>query len=426
MSTNPALRDTAFRLRCLQGGTLALFAIQVWITLPLWGVAHDYPLIPLFGLLTSAPAWSEWLVGSAGILAAVGIVAGLLGAGDKLRRGCWLGLAVCLLLMFGLDQHRLQVWAWQVVLMGICFAGLRERDTAAWLRLLTIAIYFYSAVSKVDVDFLQSYGQTLLKGVFDLLPGGEKLAFLPPSRRMLLAGLFPVGELLVAGLLCFRRTRYFGWIGSLLLHLGLIATLGPWGLNHHPPVLIWNFFFLFQNTLLFTGPEALLPVAAMENSQPVSRRERLTEATLLLAVLFPVSEWFNRGDVWPSWGLYAARGARVRLYLAPETARQLPNDMQPFLQGGGEYRHLDLHRWSFDLFTAPSYPQDRYQFAVATTILNRLSPEAEFTLTHESTANRWTGKRTKTTLTSREELEAFASRFALNLQPRLESRITGW
>jgi len=423
---NPTIADLSFRIRWLQAGTLALLAIQVAITLPLWGVAHDYPLIPLFGLLTAAPAWTEYVVSFFGILAAGGIITGILRGQDKLRRSGWLGLAICLLLMFELDQHRLQVWAWQTVLMSVCFAGLRERDSLRWLRLLTIAIYFYSAVSKVDLDFLQSYGQTLLNGLFDLLPGANGLALMPPSRKMLLAGLFPVGELLVAGLLCFRRVRYYGWVGSLLLHLGLIATLGPWGLNHHPPVLIWNFFFLFQNTLLFTGPDALLTAPAEQEPLPTLRSERLAKATLLLALLFPVSEWFNRGDVWPSWGLYAARGARVRLYLETETARQLPDNVQPFIRGGGEYRHLDLHRWSFERFTAPSYPQDRYQFAVAVAILNRLAPDAKFILTHESTANRWTGKRKMTELTSREELQTFADRFALNLHPRLESRITGW
>ena len=64
--------------------------------------------------------------------------------------------------MVALDQLRLQPWAYQFMLMAVVLA-LAERNAAfALLRLLIVAFYFHSALTKFDYSFLHTLGQQFL------------------------------------------------------------------------------------------------------------------------------------------------------------------------------------------------------------------------------------------------------------------------
>ncbi len=352
--------------------------------------------------------------------------------------------------MMLLNQHCLQVWVWQGLWLGVAFALLPAAQCLTWARLLTLSIYAYSAISKLDYAFLDTYGQTLLQGLWQALPLGLERLELPPDWKFRLVWLFPLGELAIAGLLALPVTRQVGWWLSLGMHVCLILTLGPAGLNHHPPVLIWNFYFLMQNTLLFSrgafpaelpAPNAPVappvPAALKQNPTPpltgnsvvaspqgsdgVSSgerwRTRLAQGLLGWVLLFPATEWFGLCDIWPGWGLYSARGARVRLYLPSEPGPPLPSELRPFLQPpplGGAWRHFDTHRWSLAELGLPSYPQDRFQLGVARSVLDRLPADSDFLIIHQSVADRFTGSRQTTQIESRVELERFAQRYWLN------------
>lgn len=55
--------------------------------------------------------------------------------------------ATALSVLILIDQHRLQPWAWQLLLMSCVFAT-RSANATRLLMLLTISVYFWSAVSK--------------------------------------------------------------------------------------------------------------------------------------------------------------------------------------------------------------------------------------------------------------------------------------
>ncbi|MCA8984012.1 MAG: hypothetical protein KDA76_09650 [Planctomycetaceae bacterium] len=426
--TDETLLAESRRSRVLQGLSLLLLVAAGALSRELWLSGAAYPRIPFLDMFRHVPRSIDhvclW-----GTLCGMGLVLwGLLQPGVGRRRSSLAGWGwgvvvaglVCLML---LNQQRLQVWVWQVVLYGTGFSCLPVAAGLAWARRLTIGIYFYSAISKLDYGFLDTYGQTLLEGLC------KSLQWTPvwdPGLAFWIAGLFPMGELLVAVLLLLPGTRYPGWLLSLVMHCCLILTLGPWGLNHHFPVLLWNFFFLAQNTLLFTavgGATGMVTAGGaqgLEGSKPVaacSAGSLLGRGVLWLALLFPATEWVDVCDIWPGWGLYSARGARARLYLPEGEQHALPPHLRPMLQPapfGSEWRQLDLHRWSFAALGAPSYPEDRFQLGVIRAVLDQLPPDAEFLIVHQATANRFTGTRRETRLHTREQLEAFSQRYWLN------------
>ena len=411
---------------------LGLLVGLIGLSLPLWSGPDCYPRVPFFAGLRQIPDVLDfgliWVIGAGFVL----VLAGLIGPGFRLfdeasqraktwRRFGWGCVAAELLLSMLLNQHRLQVWAWQGFWTAGCFAFLPAHQTLLWLRRFTIAIYFYSAISKCDASFVQTYGLTLLEGFFKALPLIPEPA--DSVRKLLVWGL-PTGELLVAGMLAVQRTRYLGWCLSLVMHLGLIVTLGPAGMQQHPPVLIWNFFFLLQNTLLFSRLSTQAPrERKSEPSAPQPQQslsQQLWTYLLVIVLIFPATEWVGIGDVWPSWGLYSSRGARVRLYLTRDAAGRLSEELQPHLRRttwGPDWLQLDLHRWSFATLNVPSYPQDRFQLGVAEAVIASQPPSAWW-IVHESPANRWTGTRHKTDLRTITELETFRKRYRLNSRTR--------
>ncbi len=411
--------------------TLILLFFQVAFTWPLWINSHDYPRISLLGMnfLIRPDLDIFWLIvmGCAGSGLIIENIFRLWGGFRQKNLGehhslssvfhfLWMILCIALLFVMLTNQQRIQAWAWQILLYGICFSTFMPAETMIWIRRLTISIYFYSAVSKLDASFLQSHGQVLLDGTLKLLPFEIALS---ESLRTAIVCSFPLVELLIAILLCFRLTRRWGWRLSLVLHLGLILILGPFGLNHHVPVLIWNAFFLLQNSLLFAGGNFQSGENGEKNVSRSRSRELLGRIAMAIALMFPATEWFNLCDVWPGWGLYASRGAKVQIYIERDDLKKLPTDVVQHCfrtAANPDHARLDLFRWSFAETNAPAYPEDRFLTAVALAVIQNYGVKDRFVFIYSGTANRWTGDREEVEISDLKTLQRFAEGFWLNTQ----------
>ena len=83
----------------------------------------------------------------------------------------WLAMAG----LVALDQHRLQPWMYEfLLLLGI---GIAARGTTAvrCSRAVVISIYFWSGVSKIDPGFLESHGRLLLEGLLQSVGLSDRL-----------------------------------------------------------------------------------------------------------------------------------------------------------------------------------------------------------------------------------------------------------
>ena len=401
----------------LLGRTLAAFALAlVAATWPLWTPERAVPTVPFFRIARAVPDAVQWLA-----LAAA--VAGLLAAlvvprGNRWCAGGLLAFIAGMALLVICDQERLQPWVYQFLLVALALAWAEARAALGLIRVLVVSFYFYSAVTKLDFTFLHTLGQQFL-GVLAGLVGGSLDGWSEPAR-LWAAAVFPVGELLVAVGLCFARTRRVALGGAIGLHVLLLVILGPWGLNHKLGVLLWNGYFIVQDVLLF-GP-ARKP-ATVADGEARARPGWLTApggliAIFAAAVVLPLLEptgWF---DLWPSWGLYAPSSERLTLWVHRLAAGELPAELAPFLDESQAddpaWLAVRLDRWTLETMGAPIYPQNRYQLALAESIVGRAGLDHRARVVMFSMAGRFSGHRGAETLSGAAQISAAADRYFFN------------
>lgn len=111
--TDPAAATLSLASRWLALGGLAL----VGATWPLWTGTTDFPQVPLLAALRPVPLLVDWSL-LAGLIAAWIAVLGK-PAPQRVGRVALLIAAAALGLLILLNQHRLQPWAWQFLLVSL-------------------------------------------------------------------------------------------------------------------------------------------------------------------------------------------------------------------------------------------------------------------------------------------------------------------
>ena len=157
-----------------------------------------------------------------------------------------------LILLFLLDQHRLQPWAYQTALYSMVFASMNASAARRWLLPLAASVYIYSALGKFDYQFVHTVGIDFLKAI--ARPIGGLPAHVSISRLAMIAYLFPATELLLGVLLLPKFSRRVAGVAAMIMHASLIGILGPWSLNHSAGVLVWNLLLMIQSWFLFVRP----------------------------------------------------------------------------------------------------------------------------------------------------------------------------
>ena len=406
-------------VRLLAIGHLALLAA----TWPLWSPQTWFPQVPLIAIAAAVPHLAEW--GLLGVLLVSLISMPFITSSATVRcLNLLAGMASFLLVC--IDQHRLQPWTWQFIILWVVLAtadGATARNSWRWL---VISIYAWSAWSKWDYGFFVGHGRFLLEGFC------KGIRFIPepeawPSLVLSMATIaIPTFELLIAIGLIWRRTRSLALMGSFIMHLTLLLALGPLGHGHQPGVLIWNLFFLIQNLLLFR-PEQFHPASASTTSvRPLTRTgNRLALFAVIAAMVWPSFESFGICDHWPAWAVYAARPERVSLFIHADELSKLEHDtrwnLRKYAMGPpvafDDWHTLRIDRWSLDSLYVPIYPQDRFQVGVAIDVARMFQIE-QIRVTIEGPANRWTGKRSVKDYAGMEALNRLATTFRLNALPR--------
>jgi hypothetical protein len=368
----------------------------------LWTPQSVFPRVPLFAAAGGVPDWCDWLGGLALLLGLLGVLGR---PASRVGQYCAWIVIVALSLLICIDQHRLQPWAYQLLLFSALMTARAPPFELAFARLLLVSIYLFSALSKLDYLFLRTLGQQFLETL--VLPLGWQPQTWPPAARLLGAGLFPAGELLIAIGLLLPATRKASAKAAVALHVVLLFILGPWGLRHQLGVLIWNVSFVAQLVVLFL----LAPAAVARPALPEAPRFwRRIVGGLMTAVLFlPLLEPWGGLDHWLAWQVYAPRNSRAMVYILRTQADRLPDDLQPLLaadDGLTPWRRLDIDRWSLRTLGAPLYPQDRFQLGVALAVADRWQLGKAIRVVQQDAANRWTGRRKEHAFLGADELRA--------------------
>ena len=411
-STSEA-RSAADRAFFLYQRLVPLFLLVLLaVTWPLWTDQTSFPAVPAFQLLCVVPGFVDQilfalLILSAGVLLVVG-------PQSRYAPKLWLTLSLLLLGTFLLDQHRFQPWAYQFMVLGIFF-GLAPPKVARQLTLwVTLSIYFYSAISKLNPSFVHELGSDFLVTLGSLV-GLSYSADNLGHWKWLAIG-FPLFELLAFLLLLARHTRKIGVLAACSMHVGLIIVLGPLGLSHSWGVLTWNVFFLLQAILLFWFAEVEEPAS----NSPSYSTTWIAQTVCGLVLLIPTLELIGLGDPWPAWGLYASHVGRTHLFLPRHVAETLPPDLRKYVDFDSSadlFVPVSLEQWSLDATGAPIYPGTRFSFAAAQAFTKRTQTTNFARLVIESPAGRLQDDRETDTF-SGEQFAKRSARFWLNTRPR--------
>ena len=371
------------------------------MTWRLWVGAGDFPQVPLLLCLTGVPLLADWIA-LALTLISVSVLL-IFSMRFLFQRALPVSHAfyqitsalfsLSILCLFFLNQHRLQPWAWQFSLYAVLLITARRSDdlivSARWV---TASIYFFSAISKFDYQFLFGLGRRLALTITETV-GAETSDWMN-----LIVATLPVFELLIALLLIVGRTRKTGIVLAAFFHTALIVTLGPWGLDHHTCVLVWNLFFLSITTILFW------PTSAEQEVPAIVPYHRMMFTVTSIMVLYPL---LPNCDHWLAWGLYSPNNSRCELEVVQENE-----------QGETVFRRVDLSKMSLEQMNVPLYPEARFQLGVASAIQQQENLEGRSRIVLKSKSNRFTGQRTSTTFDESERWNSGQSRFLFNWQPR--------
>lgn len=442
-TTVPGQADSQVNWLCR---LLALFTVLlIGVTWPLWWQAPSpiSPRIPWFQFLTGVPGWVDricvlfTLFGCCVTAQATLFPLGSSRAAlvSKIGAGLYVGGLLGAVL---LDQHRLQPWVTQFLLVGVLLLIAKAPDVLRSWKIIIAAIYIWSAISKCDAAFMANQGQLFLNGLLD--PLGIDHSLWTPQLKQQLAAVFPMGELLAGMMLLLPTTRRWGFALSIVMHVALLWILGV-GLRHEWGVLLWNLFFILQNIIVF-GPDWNKRVRrrsaevakakskkkqknAQQPERPALEFGRIPMAYTLIVAIYPALELAGKCDHWPAWAVYCSRPAQVHVLIDETAAKGLPAELQKFVGQPAPLQEVvpfSLDAWSFTTRSCPIYPQERYRVALALALLGPHCPNRTLTVEVRSPPDRDTGLRpTKKTIFGVAGLTQFCKQFKLNTVARTGS-----
>ena len=392
---------------------LALLAL----TYRLWIPAGTFPAVPLWRPMAEVPPWADW--SAAGVL--VASLLGLVVFGRRARWAWWL-VAASLLVSFALDQHRLQPWAYQSAVYALVFAAMDGRQARRWLIPLAASVYLYSAAGKFDYQFAHTVGQDFLGAALGSLEGWPERW--DRATRARLALLLPAGEFLLGLAALIPPTRRAAGVLLIAMHAGLIALLGPWGLDHSRGVLGWNALLIAQAWFLFVRPGAAeggtVSAESEGSSRPVSLGRRaattVAQAAVVVALAAPLAERAGYWDHWLSWALYSPHNSRAEVEIHASALEQLPPEIAGYLEpdrDGDGWRPWALERQSLETLGVPVYPQGRYQLALAVKVARQRDLNQRVRAILKGASDRLTGQREQQRLLGQREMTRALDQFWL-------------
>lgn len=367
----------------MAGFALLLFASS-W---KLWTPQDVFPQIPFLMSLITTPTWVDWFC--------LGLSAGALGICLLTKEGKALTVALMLFAtsttaLILLDQHRLQPWAYQFVVLATVIATSSKLNAVRRIQIITVSIYIFSGISKLDYQFVHTVGDQMLSTLIGTF--GATTENWPTQFKHFTILCLPMTEILLGIGLLISKTRNCAAAGAVTMHAVLLLILfqDVSGLG----VLIWNLFFIFQIIWIFYRQPN-------QKTKPVKNPPMVDSFGYLITlgvVIFPLWEFC---DHWPAWQVYAPRCSRAKLE-SPLEDSELWNN---------------FGQWSNQTLAVPVYPQARFEFAVAVAVQQKFNKSRGLPIEVSQASNRWNGTRVSK-LIAGDQIKMQMSRYWLNTHAR--------
>jgi hypothetical protein len=370
---SPRLRWT---LRIAGVGLLAGIAMspRLWIA-----VHRLYPRAPIVPLAEVPLAVEVALL----FLMAMGLALGL---AERPRSRMAIGVAlIALALLVAADQSRLQPWVYEyallLVVLGSAASSSDDQHTALrTCRSLLVALYFWSAVQKMNVSFVTRTWPEMVGGLSArLAPWLQRVGWAPPLLELGIA----------LTLASRRRLRRVGVAGAVLLHVTNIVLLMASGENS--VVWAWNAAMAAIVIALFAGEGPPMPKASGRRLRP---RDWVV---LALAWVMPALSFLDVWDSYLSAALYSGNTPQAVIVIPQASIPALPKIIQRNTWQQSAPAFIDLNRWSYDELNVPAYPAERVLRQVALRACRAYLPAPGGTLLLLGRPDWLDGRRARTT-----------------------------
>ncbi len=376
------------RHRLLRAGVCAGLAAGLLLSPDLW-LTRDalFPMTPPWEPLRAFALAYPWDLALFGTLLLSLLPAALLPRGWGWFAGA--ALAVCVLLALA-DQQRWQPWFYQYAFMLGALVLCREGSALNACRLIVAAIYFWSGLQKANAAFRQDVYPWLTEPFAGLVPDAYE--------SWLSAGAYAVPAIEAAiGLgLLMRRPRPIAIAGAVLMHVFILASIGPWGHDWNTVVWPWNVAMVAMVLVLFwRAREAPLSVL-------LPGRSAFRWAVVVLFAFMPLLSFWGWWDSYLSASLYSGNTKRGIMVERGQ---------------GTEPLATNLSVLSNERLNVPAYPEEGVFESAARAHCSEAKRPGRTRLVILGKPDIWSGKREREVIHCRELLGSPPGKSASELDP---------
>ncbi|MGH2649100.1 MAG: MauE/DoxX family redox-associated membrane protein [Ginsengibacter sp.] len=265
-----------------------------------------------------------------------------------------------------LDQNRWQPWEYQYIFIIIALLINYKNDMNALsiMAFIFAAIYFYSGLSKINVDFSKSIPHALSRtGIVH-----RSNSYLYNSLIYHIGYASGIIELSLGIGLLFQRTRKIAAILLIVMHVLILVAFGPLGLNYDVIIWPWNIVMILILYVLFISTS---PVSI----QFRSIKKGWNKLIILSFGILPALNFFGYWDFYLSSSLFSYRPPDMYICISKSGSSK---ELQPFFNINKNRFLCDSNRliinvrtWSFQELMVPPYPELRVYKNIKLQILKR-------------------------------------------------------
>jgi hypothetical protein len=357
----------ASRIFWLKITVILMFCLGLALSPHLWIGPRSYPLAPVFDFLPQAGHPLDYVLFTAFFALAAAI---LVAAKPQKFIAAFLGNTVVFCLF---DQTRWQPW---VFLYGFLLATMalfswdsedvagRNRALNA-ARLIMAATYLLSGLQKINVNFMHNDFPWIVSPITEVVPAAA-----PALNRLGMAAPF-IQVAFALGLLT-RRFRRISLIAAVVMHVFILATFGPLGLNWNSIIWPWTAAMALLDIILFAGAQRF-----SSRDIILSDRHPYHATVLVVFIGLPLLSFVNLWDSYLSAALYSGNITDAEIYTNDRGRNSLPNSFEAYLvHTSDDTNVIKFQRWAIEDLNVTPYPEVRVYKKVARDVcLHLRNPE---------------------------------------------------
>jgi hypothetical protein len=343
MPLAPQHSDTIKLLRI----TAVFWFIAKIISFKVWTTNRIFPVVPVFDAVDNMPGWVHLLLLGLSLICVL-----LLAAKPQIKLLGWMliGSELCSIM---LDYTRWQPWEYQYLfILFIFLVNKDEKNIRIGIGFLLAALYIYSGLQKINIDFLlQIWDNMILNSLFHLSHATRVNSIIFYSGFSLGIIEFCAG----AGLL-FKRTQKTAAVFLIIMHLFNLLWLGPLGAKYNIIIWPWNMAMCIYLYLLFI------------NNRIISFRSIFVKWNIIVLIAWGLLPALNFAGLWDNYlsgSLYSGKLPLMAACIDSETA------LKPYISIADtkgfcpDKSLVKLQAWALKELNVPPYPQERVYKKIA-------------------------------------------------------------